>query len=85
MSPPVLRHIPPDAAIGVMQLSISSMPFPNCIFLLTPLSDLLQIVISQHAASVFLSVVGLCEDILFLLHCIICLGFLSWDDFFFLF
>lgn len=57
MSPAVLRHIPLDSAIGVMQLSISSMAFPYCISLSTLLSDLLQIVISQHAAS--LSVAGL--------------------------
>lgn len=60
MSPPVLRYIPPDAAIGVTQLSISSTAVPNCISLLTLLSDLLHIVIYQRAASVLLSIVGLC-------------------------
>lgn len=63
MSPPVLRHIPSDVAISVTQLSISSMAFPSCISLLTPLSDLLQIVITQHAASVLLSVAGLCVQL----------------------
>lgn len=61
MNPLVHRHISSDASLSVSttQLSISGTTFPNCILLLTPLSDLFQIVISQHAASVFLSVVRL--------------------------
>jgi len=82
MNPLVHRHISSDASLSVSttQLSISGTTFPNCILLLTPLSDLFQIVISQHAASVFLSVVRLFTHLwgyIFLFYGILCPAFSS--------
>lgn len=69
-------------AVKHLQYGLSQLHFPsNIVVWFTPV--LLNI--SQHVTSVWLSAVGLCVRLwgyTFLLHCILCLGFLSWDDFF---